>query len=179
MNFTPTNLPNAFIIEPHRFKDPRGFFTRTWSRREFLDNGCDPDLLECNLSFNHKAGTLRGMHFQLEPHGQPKLVRCTRGAIWDAIVDLRPDSPAFRQWVGVELTADNHRQLYIPRGFAHGFITLADATEVFYQMGGAYHAPASRGVRWNDPAFAIAWPRDPAVIIDRDAAYPDFTGTPE
>jgi dTDP-4-dehydrorhamnose 3,5-epimerase len=176
MKFTQTNLPGSFIIDPHRHDDPRGFFTRTWSRREFLENGCDPDLLECNVSFNHKAGTLRGMHLQIEPHGQPKLVRCTRGAIWDAIVDLRPDSPTFRKWLGVELTADNHRELYIPKGFAHGFMTLADNSEVFYQMGGAYNAAASRGVRWNDPAFAIAWPRDPAVIIDRDATYPDFTG---
>src|SRR4051812_16059101 len=143
MTFTPTNLPGSFVIAPHRFEDPRGFFTRTWSRLEFLENGCDPDLLECNVSFNHKAGTLRGMHLQIEPHGQPKLVRCTRGAIWDAIVDLRPDSPTFRKWLGVELTADNHRELYIPKGFAHGFMTLADNSEVFYQMGGAYNAAAS------------------------------------
>jgi len=176
MRFTETKLAGAFVIEPQVFEDVRGFFTRTWSRREFGEHGCDPELLECNLSFNHKAGTLRGMHFQVEPHGQPKLVRCTRGAIWDAIVDLRPTSSTFRQWVGVELTAENHRQLYIPRGFAHGFITLVDATEVFYQMGGTYDAAASRGVRWNDPAFGITWPREVSVIIERDATYPDFRG---
>jgi dTDP-4-dehydrorhamnose 3,5-epimerase len=179
MRFTETKLAGAFVIDPQVFEDVRGFFTRTWSRREFAEHGCEPELLECNVSFNHRAGTLRGMHFQVEPHGQPKLVRCTRGAIWDAIIDLRPASPTFRQWVGVELTADNHRQLYIPRGFAHGFITLADATEVFYQMGGAYDAAASRGVRWDDPAFGIAWPREVNVIIERDAAYPDFTGRVE
>jgi dTDP-4-dehydrorhamnose 3,5-epimerase len=176
MQFTETKLKGAFVIEPRRFEDPRGFFTRTWSRKEFAEAGCNPELLECNVSFNHRAGTLRGMHWQAAPFGQTKLVRCTSGAIWDAIVDLRPGSATFAQWVGYELTADNHRQLYIPEGFAHGFITLAERTEVFYQMGGAFNAESARGARWNDLAFGIRWPRDVAVIIDRDAGYPDFAG---
>lgn len=177
MQFTPTKLGGAFVIDAQRFEDPRGFFTRTWSKTEFQEHGCNPDLLEINVSFNHKAGTLRGMHLQIAPFAQAKVVRCTMGAIWDAIIDLRPASPTFRQWFGVELNAQNRRQLYIPEGFAHGFITLADDTEVLYQMGNVYNAHASRGVRWNDSAFAIQWPRTPTTIIDRDATYPDFTGT--
>jgi dTDP-4-dehydrorhamnose 3,5-epimerase len=174
MRFIETKLAGAFVIEPQLFEDERGFFTRTFSQREFLQHGCNPELLECNVSFNNRAGTLRGMHFQMTPYAQAKLVRCTAGAIWDAIIDLRPGSPTLRQWVGVELTAGNHRALYIPEGFAHGFITLADETEVFYQMGGVYNAEAARGVRWNDPAFGIEWPRQVAVINDRDANYADF-----
>jgi dTDP-4-dehydrorhamnose 3,5-epimerase len=179
MEFVPTKLAGAYVIEARRFEDVRGFYAPTWSRQAFREHGCDAELIECNLSFNKVAGTLRGMHFQVAPFAQPKLVRCTMGAIWDAIVDLRPESPTFQHWVGAELTAKNRRQLYIPAGFAHGFITLADDTEVFYQMGGAYHPSASRGVRWNDPAFAIAWPREVAVIIERDNTYPDFTGRVE
>ena len=175
MKFIPTPLPGAFVIEPQLFTDERGFFTSTFSRAKFAEHGCNAELHECNVSFNKKAGTLRGMHFQKPPHAQSKLVRCTRGAIWDAIIDLRPDSSTFKQWFGAELTANNRKQLYIPEGFAHGFITLADETEVFYQMGNVYNAAASAGVRWNDPAFGIQWPREVSVIIDRDATYPDFT----
>jgi dTDP-4-dehydrorhamnose 3,5-epimerase len=174
MKFIPTPLPGAFVIEPQLFTDDRGFFTRTFSKKEFAEHGCNSELLECNVSFNRRAGTLRGMHFQNPPHAQSKLVRCTRGAIWDAIIDLRPESSTFKKWFGVELTADNRKQLYIPEGFAHGFITLADGTEVFYQMGNVYNAAASGGVRWNDPAFGIRWPREVSVIIERDATYPDF-----
>lgn len=174
MKFVETKLAGAYVIEPQRFEDERGFFTRTFSQREFLEHGCNPDVLECNVSFSRRAGTLRGMHFQVAPYAQSKLVRCTAGAIWDAIIDLRPGSPTLRQWIGVELTATNHRQLYIPEGFAHGFITLADDTEVFYQMGSVYNAEAARGVRWNDSAFGIRWPREVSVIIERDANYPDF-----
>jgi dTDP-4-dehydrorhamnose 3,5-epimerase len=174
MKFIPTPLPGAFVIEPQLLPDERGFFTSTFSRKQFADHGCNPELFECNVSFNRKAGTLRGMHFQRPPHAQSKLVRCTRGAIWDAIIDLRPESPTFKKWFGAELTADNRRQLYIPEGFAHGFITLADETEVFYQMGNVYNAAATGGVRWNDPAFGIQWPREVSVIIQRDATYPDF-----
>jgi dTDP-4-dehydrorhamnose 3,5-epimerase len=162
------------VIEPQLFTDDRGFFTRTFSKKEFAEHGCNSELLECNVSFNRRAGTLRGMHFQNPPHAQSKLVRCTRGAIWDAIIDLRPESSTFKKWFGVELTADNRKQLYIPEGFAHGFITLADGTEVFYQMGNVYNAAASGGVRWDDPAFGIEWPREVSVIIERDATYPDF-----
>ena len=176
MKFIPTTLPGAFLIEPQLFTDERGFFTSTFSRQKFAEHGCNAELFECNVSFNRKAGTLRGMHFQHPPHGQSKLVRCTRGAIWDAIIDLRPDSSTFKKWIGAELTAENRNQLYIPEGFAHGFITLADETEVFYQMGNVYNAAASAGVRWNDPAFGIRWPREVSVIIERDNTYPDFVG---
>lgn len=176
MKFIPTTLAGAFVVEPVLFEDPRGFFTRTWSAKEFAENGCNPDLFECNVSFNRRAGTLRGMHLQLAPYAQAKLVRATAGAIWDCIIDLRPGSSTFKQWLGVELSAANHRQLYIPEGLAHGFITLADDTEVLYQMGNVYHAPSARGVRWDDPAFGITWPRQPEVIIERDNTYPDFTG---
>ena len=174
MKFIPTPLPGAFVIEPQLFPDDRGFFAGTFSRQKFVEHGCDGDLVECNVSFNKRAGTLRGMHFQNAPHAQSKLVRCTRGAIWDAIIDLRPGSATFKKWFGAELTAENRRQLYIPEGFAHGFITLADETEVFYQLGNVYHAASAGGVRWDDPAFGIAWPREVSVIIERDATYPDF-----
>lgn len=176
MLFHETPLPGAWLIEPRFHADDRGYFTCTYSRRAMADHGCNPDVHECNSSFNLKAGTLRGMHFQIAPFQQPKLVRCVRGAIWDCIIDLRPGSPAFRQWFGIELTTDNRKQLYIPEGFAHGFITLADDTEVFYQMGNVYHPDSARGVRWNDPAFDIRWPRPVSVIIERDATYPDFHG---
>jgi dTDP-4-dehydrorhamnose 3,5-epimerase len=174
MKFLPTPLPGAFVIEPQLFIDDRGFFTRTFSKKELADHGCNADLFECNVSFNRKAGTLRGMHFQNAPYAQSKLVRCTRGAIWDAIIDLRPSSATFKRWFGAELTAENRRQLYIPEGFAHGFITLADEAEVLYLMGNVYNAAASGGVRWNDPAFGIQWPREVSVIIERDNTYPDF-----
>ncbi len=175
MRFIETPLTNAFIIDPQLFEDSRGFFTRTFSQAEMIEHGCNPIVHECNVSFNHRAGTLRGMHFQVEPYAQSKLVRCTAGAIWDCIIDLRPPSATFKQWYGAELSARNHKLLYIPEGFAHGFITLADHTEVFYQMGNIYHPASSRGLRWNDPTFAIEWPMQPTVIHDRDAGYADFT----
>ena len=174
MKFIPTPLPGAFVIEPRFFTDDRGFLASVFSRKAFVEHGCNGELFECNVSFNKRAGTLRGMHFQRPPHAQSKLVRCTRGAIWDAIVDLRPESSTFKRWFGAELTAENRTQLYIPEGFAHGFITLADETEVTYLMGNVYDAAASGGVRWNDPAFGIQWPREVSVIIERDATYPDF-----
>jgi dTDP-4-dehydrorhamnose 3,5-epimerase len=174
MRFTKTPLDGAFVIDPAKFADDRGFFTRTFSKREMAEHGCATDLHECNVSFNHKAGTLRGMHFQVAPYAQPKLVRCTAGAIWDCVIDLRPDSPTYKKWFAEELTAANHRLLYIPEGFAHGFVTLADQTEVFYQMGNVYHPDSARGVRWDDPAFGIIWPVKPTVIHPRDAAYADF-----
>lgn len=179
MQFTETKLKGAFVIEPRLLEDPRGFFTRTWSRREFLEAGCDPEFVECNVSYNHRAGTLRGMHWQAAPYGQVKMVRCTMGALWDVIIDLRPGSATFAQWFAVELSARNRRQLYIPVGFAHGFVTLADETEVFYQMGGTFNAASARGARWDDPAFGIEWPREVGVIIERDRTYPDFTGKVE
>lgn len=175
MIFAPTALVGAFVIELERREDERGFFARSYCQREFEAHGLDPAVVQCNVSFNRRRGTLRGMHWQEEPHGEAKLVRVTRGALWDAIVDLRPDSPSHCRWVGVELTAENHRALYIPRGFAHGFQTLTDDVEVFYQMSAFYVPEAQRGVRWDDPAFGIEWPILPPFLSVRDATYPDFT----
>jgi len=174
VNFEETKLQGVYEVRLEPVFDERGSFARSWCQREFEDRGLNARLVQCNVSFNAKRGTLRGMHFQHAPHAQSKLVRCTLGAIWDAIIDLRPTSATFKRWFGAELTAENRKQLYIPEGFAHGFITLADETEVFYQMGNVYNAAASAGVRWNDPAFGIEWPREVSVIIERDATYPDF-----
>ena len=176
MIFTETKLAGAFVVEPERFGDERGYFARSWSRREFGARGLSPELVECNVSFNARRGTLRGMHYQAEPHEQAKLVRCTAGAIYDCIIDLRPGSPTFTRWVAVELTAENGLQLYVPGGFAHGFQTLADATEVFYQMSSAYAPESARGVRWDDPAFGVEWPAEVAgrIMNERDRTYPDF-----
>jgi dTDP-4-dehydrorhamnose 3,5-epimerase len=176
MIFKETNLSGAFVVDLERFEDERGFFARCWSDEEAAAQGLNPRMVETNLSFNPKEGTLRGMHFQIAPHAQPKLVRCTAGAIYDVIIDLRPESVTFKRWIAVELTAVNHRQLYIPEGFAHGFQTLVDNTEVVYQMSGPYAPESARGVRWNDPLFAIDWPPADRIIIARDQTYPDFTG---
>ena len=175
MIFTETKLPGAFVIDLERFEGERGFFARCWSEKEFLAQGLNPRSVETNVSVNPRQGTLRGMHFQIAPHAQPKLVRCTAGAIYDVIIDLRQESATFKQWVAVELTAANHRQLYIPEGFAHGFQTLMNGTEVLYQMSEPYAAESARGVRWNDPAFGIDWPPADRIIIARDQTYPDFT----
>jgi dTDP-4-dehydrorhamnose 3,5-epimerase len=175
--FNETKLAGAFVIEQELFADERGFFARSWSEREFAARGLDARLAECNISFNHRRGTLRGMHFQRAPRAQPKLVRCTTGAIYDVIIDLRRESETFRQWVGVELTASNRRMLYVPAGFAHGFQTLADETEVFYQMSEVFAPECAGGVRWDDPAFGIVWPDNDGeerIIIARDREYPDF-----
>ncbi|HEY8186677.1 MAG TPA: dTDP-4-dehydrorhamnose 3,5-epimerase [Pyrinomonadaceae bacterium] len=175
MKFVETRLKEAFIVEVERFEDERGYFARNWSHREFEAAGLDTKLVECNTSFNRRKGTLRGMHYQEAPHQQVKLVRCIRGAIYDVIIDLRPASPTFKQWLSVELTAENARMLYVPAGFAHGFQTLADDTEVAYQMSSYFEPASGRGVRWNDPAFGIAWPEtDRRIIIARDLEYPDF-----
>ncbi len=175
MKFVETAVPGAFIIELERVEDERGFFARSFCRREFEAHRLNPDLAQCNISYNRIRGTLRGMHYQAAPHAECKLVRCTRGAIYDAIIDLRPDSPTFRRWVGYELSAENRRMLYVPEGVAHGFETLVADTEVFYQMSEFYFAECQRGVRWDDPAFGVAWPMRPVVISDRDAGYPDFS----
>lgn len=174
MILTPTALPGAFIIDPERHHDERGFFARTWSGEEFRAHGLTDRLTQCSVSFNQRKGTLRGMHYQAAPYSEIKLVRCTAGAVYDVIVDLRPDSPAFRRWLAVELTAENRRMLYIPAGCAHGFQTLAPASEVFYQIDGAYMPDFGRGVRWNDPAFAIEWPADERTMNARDRDYGDF-----
>lgn len=176
MIFTEVKLQGAFVIDLEPFADERGLFARSWSEEEFAAQGLNPRLVETNFSVNLKQGTLRGMHFQITPHAQPKLVRCTAGAIYDVIIDLRPESATFKQWAAFELTAANHRQLYIPEGVAHGFQTLVNNTEVLYQMSAPYVAESARGVRWNDPAFAIDWPAAERIIIARDQTYPDFNG---
>lgn len=174
MIFKETKLKGAYVIEPERLEDERGFFARTFCKEEFKANGLNPCVAQCNISFNRKKGTLRGMHYQVAPHEETKLVRCTRGAIYDVIIDLRLQSPTFKQWVAVELTEKNHKMLYIPEGFAHGFQTLVDNTEVFYQMSEFYHPVCSKGVRWNDPVFGIEWIYTEAVISMKDQNYPNF-----
>ncbi|MBM4423651.1 MAG: dTDP-4-dehydrorhamnose 3,5-epimerase [Chloroflexi bacterium] len=175
MIFRKTKLSGVFIVEPELLTDERGFFARTWCRDEFAAHGLNPRLAQCNISFNKKAGTLRGMHYQIAPYEEAKLVRCTRGAIYDVVIDLRPDSETFKHWLAVELTAENRRALYIPESFAHGFQTLVDNTEVFYQMSEFYHPEAARGVRWDDPAFGIVWPEAERDISDKDRRWPLFT----
>lgn len=169
MKFTETKLKGAFIIDIEPREDERGFFARSWCEDEFKKHGLNPRLAQCNISFNKKKGTLRGMHYQVAPFAEAKLVRCTRGAIYDVIIDLRPDSPTFKRWVSVELAAENHRALYVPEDFAHGFQTLMDNTEVFYQMSEFYHPECARGVRWNDVAFEIVWPILDVVISENDS----------
>jgi dTDP-4-dehydrorhamnose 3,5-epimerase len=177
MIFHETKLPGAFIIEPRTFQDERGFFSRIWSQSEFEAHGLTARFVETNMSLSVKTGTLRGMHYQAAPHAQTKLVRCTRGSIYDVIIDLRVDSPTFKQWEGVELSAENRLLLYVPHGFAHGFQTFRDDTEVFYQVSADYAPDSARGVRWNDPAFNIIWPEAERTIIARDNEYPDFDPT--
>jgi dTDP-4-dehydrorhamnose 3,5-epimerase len=174
--FKETPLKNAYVIELQRLEDERGFFARAWCQQEFEAHGLNPRLVQCNISFNHKKGTLRGMHYQAAPFEEAKLVRCTSGALYDVIIDLRPESPTYKQHFGVSLTPEARNMLYIPEGFAHGFLTLADSTEVFYQMSEFYAPDHARGVRWDDPAFNIEWPGPVQVISERDANYPDFTG---
>lgn len=174
MRFIPTPLAGAYLIEPEPVPDERGFFARTWCRNEFAENGLNPDLLQCNISYNKTRGTLRGMHYQQAPHAEAKLVRCTQGGIYDVIIDLRPDSGTFTRWFGAELTAENRNALYVPEGFAHGFITLRDDTEVLYQMTEFFHAECAAGVRWDDPVFSIQWPAEVKVISERDKSYRNF-----
>lgn len=173
MVFTETKLKGAYLIDLERLEDERGYFARSWCQREFLAQGLDPKTVQCNVSFNKKKGTLRGMHYQLPPFSEAKLVRCTRGVLYDVIIDLRPDSPSFLQWIAVELTAENSRMLYIPKGFAHGFQTMEDDTEVFYQMSEFYAPESARGVRWNDPLFKINWPDAERTISAKDQKYED------
>lgn len=174
MIFSPTALAGTFIVDLDRRNDDRGYFARTWCQREFEEQGLDTALVQCSVSHNLRRHTLRGMHWQASPYGEVKIVRCTRGSVWDVIIDLRPESPTYMLHLGVELTAESGRALYIPEGLAHGFVTLADNSEVFYQMSG-FHQPAfARGVRWNDPAFGIAWPVIAPNMHPRDAEYPDY-----
>lgn len=176
MIFIETPLAGAFVIEPEPIEDTRGCFARTWCRREFEARGLETRIAQCSTSFNKRKGTLRGMHYQQPPFAETKIVRCTRGAIYDVILDLRPEARTFTRHFAVVLTAENRRMLYVPPGFAHGFQTLEDDTEVFYQISEFYSAEHAHGVRWNDPVFGIRWPDDERTIVDRDQSYPDFAG---
>jgi dTDP-4-dehydrorhamnose 3,5-epimerase len=172
--FSETKLPGAFLIRPERLEDERGFFARTFCVQEFAAHGIDSRIVQRSVSSNRRRGTLRGIHYQLPPHRENKLVSCSRGAIYDVIVDLRPDSASYRQWLGVTLTADSFDALFVPAGCGHGFMTLEDETVVRYDIS-EFHAPEfARGVRFDDPAFAIEWPMAPAVISERDLAFPPF-----
>jgi dTDP-4-dehydrorhamnose 3,5-epimerase len=174
MEFTETKLKGAFLIGLTKIEDHRGFFARGWCRDEFANQGLTSNMVQLNIGFSHKKGTIRGLHYQLAPHQEAKLVRCTRGAILDVIVDLRPDSPTNRQWVGVELTALNSLMLYVPEGFAHGYQTLVDDTEMYYMTSCSYVPAAARGRRYNDPAFQISWPLPVTVISDADRNWTDY-----
>jgi dTDP-4-dehydrorhamnose 3,5-epimerase len=175
MQFTETELTGVFVIDLERREDERGFFARAWCEEEFASHGLDTRVSQCNVSFNERRGTVRGLHYQAPPHAEVKVVRCTRGGIYDVIVDLRPESETFRRWVGVELTAENRRMVYVPEGFAHGYQTLEDRTETYYQVSVPYAPDAERGVRWDDPAFGIDWPEAAErVISEKDRAWPDF-----
>lgn len=179
MIFQPTKISGAFEITPELKRDDRGFFARAWCQKEFENHGLNSRLAQCNISFNAKKGTLRGIHFQTSPFPEAKLVRCTRGLIYDVVVDLRPESATFRQWVAIVLSPGKRNMAYVPENCGHGFLTLEDETEVFYHMSEFYHPEFSRGVRWNDPAFGISWPERVVVISDRDRDYPDFSKTDE
>jgi dTDP-4-dehydrorhamnose 3,5-epimerase len=174
VTFLATKLAGVFEILPELKTDERGFFARTWCQREFESNHLNAGVVQCSISFNRRQGTLRGLHYQEAPYQEVKLVRCTKGAIYDVVVDLRRDSPTFKSWVAATLTAENRKALYVPEGCGHGLITLEDDTEVFYQISEFYREHLSRGVRWNDPAFGIVWPREVQVISERDRTYPDF-----
>jgi dTDP-4-dehydrorhamnose 3,5-epimerase len=175
MIFRETPLAGAWVLEPERIEDERGFFARTWCSCDFAELGLDPTIAQCSLSFNHRRGTLRGLHLQAAPHEEVKLVRVTRGAVWDVIVDLRPGSPTFRKHFALVLSAENRNELYIPKGMAHGFQTLEDETEVFYQISEFYAPESARGVRWDDPGFAIPWPEPVTVISEKDRNLPLFS----
>jgi dTDP-4-dehydrorhamnose 3,5-epimerase len=176
MIITECELKGAYIIDPERVEDERGFFARTWCQREFETHGLNPRLVQASISFSKRKGTVRGMHYQAAPHAEAKLVRCTRGEIFDVIIDLRPESPTYKRHVGLRLSEENRRMLYIPEGFAHGFQTLVDATEVLYQMSEFYHPESARGLRWDDPVFAIEWPAAAERLMsERDRNWPNYS----
>jgi dTDP-4-dehydrorhamnose 3,5-epimerase len=174
MIFEATPIPGLVLVDADRHVDERGFYARTWCAREFADAGLPDRIVQCDVSWNARRHTLRGMHWQAHPHGQTKLVRCTAGSIFDVAVDLRPESPTYLEHFGVELNSRNGRALFIPVRMAHGFLSLADETEVLYQMGSPYIPGAEEGARWDDPAFDITWPAPPLVMSGRDRGYPDF-----
>lgn len=175
MIYTPTEIPGAFIVDIEPRRDDRGFFARAWCREEAAARGLNMDFVQSNVGFSPRRGTLRGLHFQAQPHAECKLVRCTAGAVFDVVADLRRDSPVYRRWAAVELTADNRRMLYLPEGTAHGYLTLADNTELVYETTRAHAAASARGVRHDDPALSIAWPIPIAVISDADRNWPGWT----
>lgn len=175
MKFTKIKLLDAYIIELNPMEDERGFFARSFCQNEYRKQGIDFFAVQCNISFNKKKGTLRGMHFQENPHEESKVVSCIQGSLFDVIIDLRPESPTYCQWESFELSAQNRKQLFVPRGFAHGFQTLEDNTVVYYQMGEFYQSDASSGVRWDDSHFKINWPIESKIISDRDLSYEDFS----
>lgn len=174
MEFTQGPVSGAFLVSLEERPDDRGFFARAFAQEEFEARGLDPLVVHANISFNHLRGTLRGLHWQAAPHTETKLVRCTRGAVFDVVVDIRPESPTYLRWMGAELTADNRHAMYAPRGVAHGYLTLTDGAEVFYQVSHPFVPEADRGARWDDPAFGVEWPFEPVVVSDRDAAHPPF-----
>ncbi len=173
MKFLTTAIYQMFVIELEPQSDERGFFARSWCRQQFVKRGLNGDCVQCNVSFNSRRGTLRGLHYQTHPHQEAKVVRVIRGSVHDVVLDLRPHSPSYRAWAAVELSGDNRRMLYVPEGCAHGFLTLTDASEVLYQMSAPYSPQASKGVRWNDPLLKDAWPFEPEVISDRDQKFAD------
>ena len=174
MRLLSTALAGAYLVEAHTVEDMRGYFARLWSADDLGDRSLDTALAQASLSHNRLAGTLRGLHYQRAPFAESKLIRCVRGAVYDVIVDLRPDRPSFRNWFGVELSAENGRMLYVPPGVAHGYITLFDDSDVLYFLSAPYRADHAAGVRWNDPSIGITWPQPPRVISERDAAFPDY-----
>jgi len=174
MEFSETKLKGGFLVGLSKRSDQRGFFARAWCKDEFAAHGLNPNMVQLNTAHSHEKGTLRGMHFQAEPHAEAKFVRCTRGALFDVMIDLRPDSPTHRQWFGAELTADNGLMMYVPEGFAHGYQTLSDDTEMYYLTSAVYAATSAGGVRYDDPAFGIQWPLPVSVISDADAKWPDY-----
>jgi dTDP-4-dehydrorhamnose 3,5-epimerase len=177
VRFTRTGLRDVVIIDLEPIEDARGFFARAWDEREFAENALETRIAQCNVSFNRRKGTLRGMHLQRPPYEEVKLIRCSRGSLFDVIIDIRPESASYKQWTGVELSARNRRMLYVPRGFAHGFQTLEDDTETFYMVSEFYVPGAEDGLRWNDPIFGIEWPLgEPSEISDKDRSWPDFVG---
>lgn len=175
MIFNETDLQGAYVIELEELKDERGFFARAWCQKEFDKHGLNSRVVQANLSYNAKKATLRGMHYQVAPHEESKLVRCLRGSIFDVIIDLRPEAPTYKEWIGVELSSENRKMLYVPEGFAHGFQTLEDHTEVFYQVSEFYTLGAEKGAKYNDPAFNITWPLEVNVISEKDASWQEFT----
>jgi len=175
MIFEETPLNGAYIIHPERLEDNRGFFARAWCKKEFEQHGLVANLVQCNISYNTSRGTLRGMHYQEKPYEETKLVRCTAGAITDVIIDIRPESTTYKKWISVELSAENRTMLYVPQGFAHGYVTLVDDAEVFYQVSEFYTPGVEHGIRWNDPQFQIVWPMgDNLVISGKDTSWPDY-----